>query len=330
MNKRQISDDNMSSTVLEVLDENSSIIAGNQPILDEIDVLKDIKKDIDKNAVIQQETTKGATIEEYLARIDAANKCEKLMLGLRPYYLLQDNITDLAMVNKPYSALIYNSRTKSLDIMKLVAKKAGLIPIASLASFGIVAIDITKSKDANDKFEASMPKNRTIKSSMKTATSELKTLFKQQKLEFKKLDILMGPFKISNSGFWKTYTNARILVKIGAGQTAESIILGPLAFVPIFENKIKAGYTITVKNPNSFPVALSLTNTPNEYAPQFVITLEENTERRISIPEDFNNVLGNYLMLFNPNKYNKIKITAILAKGPSHSGAPELVGHLTS
>ena len=328
MNKTQIAEDNMGNTVLAIMDEYDTVIANNQPILDEIVVLQTIKTGIDTYAQIQQETTKGATIEEHLARIDAANKGEKIVLGVKPYYMLHNDQTNLAMVNKPYSDFVFGSRTNSLNLMKLINTKSLAIAIADLTPFGIIAQDRTDFGTAITTFENSMPKNRTIKSSMKTATSELKTLFKNQKTEYNKMDILMGPFKLINNEFWKTYTNGRIIVNIGAGQTAEVVILESLAFMPIFANNIKPGYTVTIKNPNPFPVTISLTNTPQQYSPQFEVTIDANTERRIKIPEDFGGMLGNYLMVFNPNKFNKIKITAILAKGPSHSAAPELVGSI--
>jgi len=96
--------------------------------------------------------------------------------------------------------------------------------------------------------------------------------------------------------------------------------------VPIFSNNIKPGYTITLRNPNAFPVKVSLTNTPEQYNPEFEVELGAYSDTKLKIPEDFGGVLGNYMMIYNPNKFNKIKVTAILAKGKSYSKANELQG----
>jgi len=81
MNKNQISEDNMCAAVLKIMYEYNTAIANNQPILDEITVIEGFRTNIDYYAQIQQETTKGATIEEHLSRVDAANKGEKWCLG---------------------------------------------------------------------------------------------------------------------------------------------------------------------------------------------------------------------------------------------------------
>ncbi len=328
MNKRQIEHENMYSAVLAIFAEYGIVIANNQPILDGITVMQNNMTGIDTYAQIQQETTKGATIEEYNARLDATNKGEKIILGIKPYYLLNNDTTNLAMVSKTYSDFMYKSRTNSLHLMQLINTKALAIPIADLNPFGITAQDRTDYGTSITTFENSMPKNRTILSSMKTATSELKTIFANQKIEIDKMDILMGPFKLINKEFWQRYTNARILVNIGAGQTAEIAILDALGFVPIFGNKMKPGYTVTFRNRNPFPVKIALSNDPQHYSPEFEVTIDANADRKLHIPDDFGSVLGNYMMVLNPNKYNKIKVTAILAKGPSRSSAPELTGSI--
>jgi len=247
---------------------------------------------------------------------------------MKPYYMLHNDTTNFEMVNKPYTKFTQGSRTNSLNLMKLINTKALAIPIADLNPFDITAQDRTDFGVSITTFENLIPKNRTIKGEMKTATSELKVLFGKLKTEMDKLDVLMGPFKLTNKEFWQRYTNARILVNIGAGMTAEILILDKLAFVPIFADKLKPGYMVTLRNPNPYMVKVILTNTPDQYAPEFEVELGENSETKLKIPEDFGNKLGNYMMVFNPNKYNKIKVTAILSKGPSHSAAPELVGHI--
>ena len=329
MNKKQIAHENMASSVLVVLNEFDTIIAANVPIQDRKTVIENIIAEIDENALIQQETTKGATIEEYETRNAAAKLCEKIILGLKAYYLLQNDTTNLEMVNKPYSDLIYGSRTNSLHLMQLIDVKVSAIPILDLVPFGIITADVTDFKAAIIAFEESFTGSRNITGGMKTATSELARLDKDLMKEIYELDILMGPFKISEYEFWSRYTNARIIVDIGAGATAEQVILLPMGYVPVFENKLKPGYTVTFRNPNPFPVLLALMNTPNEQIePVYHVTIEPNTSNKLHIPQDFGGKLGNFLMIFNPNQYNKVKVTAILAKGASKSGAPELQGQV--
>jgi len=199
MDKIQIANENMASLVIKELDDNDPLIVNNQPIQDCKTKIKNYLLGIDTNAQIQQETTKGATIDEHKARLTCADICEKVIIGIKPYYLLNNDTTNLAMVDKPYSDLIYGSMTNSLHLMQLIYTKASVIQINNLNPFGLTAQDMTDFGNALVLFEGTMPKNTSILTTMKTATSELVTLFIKLKAELKKLDILMGPFKFSNN-----------------------------------------------------------------------------------------------------------------------------------
>jgi len=107
-----------------------------------------------------------------------------------------------------------------------------------------------------------MPKNRTIKSSMKTATSELKTIFANQKIEVHKMDILMGPLSLSIKSFGRDI-RSKNFSKYWRRSDGWNCNLDALGFVPIFGDKMKPGYTVTFRNRNPFPVKIRCRMTRN-------------------------------------------------------------------
>jgi hypothetical protein len=149
--------------------------------------------------------------------------------------------------------------------------------------------------------------------------------FKALREKFKYLDLLIGTLKNTQRSFYDAYKKSRRIIHLGKTQQAVELNLQAREFKAIFGKKFKAGYWFTVRNHSDFPAVLYLTDEPNELSVKNEVTIVGKAEVKLKVPADFNKIFGHWLMVFNPNTLDGVKLTVIRARKKSKSRAKELV-----
>ena len=94
--------------------------------------------------------------------------------------------------------------------------------LAAIATYGIVAADLTSLLTAIDAYVALIPRPRTMITVRKGATNEIGLLVRDtMRLLDRRMDMLMRGFMISHPDFFRQYTDARIIVDQGGTREAE-------------------------------------------------------------------------------------------------------------
>lgn len=89
--------------------------------------------------------------------------------------------------------------------------------LASLAPYGIVAVDLTALQTVIDDYEAVISAPRTAITVRKGSTEQIETLIQEGTVILtNRLDKMMDEFKLTHPGFYQEYFDARIVVNTGA------------------------------------------------------------------------------------------------------------------
>lgn len=92
-----------------------------------------------------------------------------------------------------------------------------LANLAALAGYGVVAADTTALKSAIDAYVALAALPRMLVNVRKSATSEIGLLIRDtMRLLTRRMDRLMRYFEVNDPTFFRTYTNARIIIDLGS------------------------------------------------------------------------------------------------------------------
>jgi hypothetical protein len=97
-----------------------------------------------------------------------------------------------------------------------------LANLASLADYGLTAADTTALQSAITKYTDQLSVPRMLVSIRKSTTSEIGLLVRDtMRLLTRRMDRLMRGFEQSDATFHKTYTNARIIIDLGAQKAGD-------------------------------------------------------------------------------------------------------------
>lgn len=97
-----------------------------------------------------------------------------------------------------------------------------LANLLSLADYGVTAADTTALQGAITKYLELLSLPRMLVSIRKSATSEIGLLVRDtMRLLTRRMDRLMRGFEQSDATFYKTYTNARIIIDLGAQKAGD-------------------------------------------------------------------------------------------------------------
>jgi len=97
-----------------------------------------------------------------------------------------------------------------------------LANLASLADYGLTAADTTAQLAAITAYTDVLSMPRMLVTVRKSATSEIGLLVRDtMRLLTRRLDRLMRMYELSDPAFYRTYTNARIVIDAGAQRSGD-------------------------------------------------------------------------------------------------------------
>ena len=323
MTTAQIDYLSMANASLGILHENESIWTGNTVFSGQITVIEEDLATIETLSGTQATSAKGATISEHVAWQKAAVTTEHVDSGLKAYYMHGDDMVNFEIINFTNSDLEYGKMSVVLERMKKVLEVAGSIPIANLANFNIVAADLTNLGTDIETFEKSIPKHTEMVSVSSTATVQLTDAFTVLRKDFMKMDLLVETFKSTKPTFVENYFQARNILDYGKTHVTAEVDLLPKEFKALFDGKLKIGYWMTVRNHSDFGALIYLTDKTDTLEIANEVNIPAQGEYKLAIPGDFKNVFKHWLMVYNPNTLDKVKLTIILSKNKSKSKAPD-------
>ena len=314
---------NMANASLGILHENDSIWTGNTTFSGQVTAIEEDVDTIEMLSGTQATSAKGATISEYAAWQAAAEIAEHVDAGIKAYYMHEDDMVKYEIVNFSNSDFEYGKLAVVLERMKKVHEMAVTIPILDLADFNIVAADLTKLDAAITTFEESIPVHTEMVSVTSSATAELPVVFTSLRKKFKKMDLMVLTYKMSKPIFVDNYFKARNILDYGKTHVTAEVDLLPKEFKALFDGKLKIGYWMTVRNHSDFNALIYLTDKTDTLDIANEVEIPAQGEYKLAIPGDFKNVFNHWLMVYNPNTLDKVKLTIILSKNKSQSKAPE-------
>ena len=170
---------------------------------------------IEENRDAQTPETTGITTDKTAKRAVMIEKTLFMENRLQSYANTIGNSELLESVSYSASDLKKARDTVVVGICNTVRAKA-TANAADIEAYGVTAALITDLQDAIDAYSATLPKPKAAKSQTKTATENLRELFKKSEKYLKEhLDLDIAVYKTKSPEFYSQYNTARFSVSTG-------------------------------------------------------------------------------------------------------------------
>ena len=214
--------------VQKVCADNNSIWSGIVACATAITDLQNKVNEIVTVRQVQESNPTGITQDKQVKREVMIEQAMFVKGAVQAYATNTTNNELFESVNYSVSEMKRPADTICRDRALLIYNKANDI-VASLSTYGVDAAVLTSLQTAINDYAAIIARPRNAKNSIKAATTALNQLFSATDLIIKrKIDLLMLQFKATNSSFYNTYLNARIIIDLGKGSKTLEVILNPL------------------------------------------------------------------------------------------------------
>jgi len=243
-----------------------------------------------------------------------ATAAEHIDDGLIAYYESKNDQTNLAIIKYTHSDFVHCSFSEGYKRMNLVQSTAAGIAIANLIPFKILTTDISELGVSLGLLKDAAPANRLMKVTNKAITKAINEQFKILKPQMKKLDSSVNTYKKSSPTFVSEYKIGRKIIHYGKGHTTAELNLMPIETESVLGNKYTVGDVLTIRNHSDFTVHYGLTDTP-DILPTVMQSLESNTDIKVTVEKDAKDSFGHWLIVHNPNEFDDVSVTVLLAKG---------------
>lgn len=211
MDKRTNTLRRMASAVQQVILYYAAVWAGYLPFETCNTKFDDITDDIDLNADIKQQLTKGYTLEKDLKRKKMANIVSIISKKIGAWATARGDVALAKLMKINNSRLLYGRATRSLYFGEQVVNALKDMPAADKTAYAITAADETLLQTSVENFRTVMTLPREITVNKKTATKKLKELLaSMENLLKNEMDGLMMNYE--GTEFFEKYFNARIIV----------------------------------------------------------------------------------------------------------------------
>ena len=257
---------------------------------------------------------KGATKTKNTLWAECATTAEHIDDGLIAYYESKNDETNLAIIKFTHSDFVHCSFAEGYKRMSLVQSKAAGIAIANLIPFKVVATDITEFAVSLGLLKTAAPANRLMKVTNKAITKAINEQFKILKPQMKKLDSSVNTYKKDSPTFVSEYKIGRKIIHYGKGHTTAELNLMPIETESVLGNKYTVGDVLTIRNHSDFTIHYGLTDTP-DILPAVMQSLESNTDIKVTVEKDAKDSFGHWLIVHNPNEFDDVSVTVLVAKG---------------
>ena len=314
MTKAQGNYKTMTGVSFAVLENNNAIWSTNTTTSKKVLNAKTIIGEIEALEKQHGLNLKGATGTKNSSWLVAAKSADHVNCGLKAYYDDKEDKTNLAIINFSYTELATCSIDDAIKRMELIQKKAEGIAIADLLDFKVVAADITGLNVDILALKKDAPANAVLQVTNKEITAAINAKFKLLKPCMRKLDTNINIYKRDQPDFVELYSFSRRTKNIGKGHlTAEGDIM-PEHFDIFLGKKISIGDVLTVRNHSAFDAKITITDTPEILELDMLKELPANDEVKFEVPKDFNGLFGHWVMVYNPNKFDDVSVTILVAK----------------
>ena len=129
-----------------------------------------------------------------------------------------------------------------------------------------------------------------------------------------KLDNSVNTYKRDEPEFVSKYGIGRRLISYGKGHTTAEVHLMPVEFQALMGNDYTVGDVMTIRNHSDFTLHFDHTDTPG-ILPTNMQTLASRSEVKVTIEKDAKDTFGHWLIVYNPNEFDDVSVTVLLAKG---------------
>ncbi len=257
---------------------------------------------------------KGATKTKNTLWAECATTAEHIDDGLIAYFESKNDETNLAIIKFTHTEFVHCSFSDGFKRMSLVHSTAAGIPIANLIPFKVVATDISEFAVSLGLLKDAAPANRLMKVTNKAITKAINEQFKILKPQMKKLDSSVNTYKKDSPTFVSEYKIGRKIIHYGKGHTTAELHLMPVETESVLGNKYTVGDVMTIRNHSDFTIHYGYTDTP-DILPTVMQSLESNTDIKVTIEKDAKDSFGHWLIVHNPNEFDDVSVTVLLAKG---------------
>lgn len=204
----------MFSTVLGVLMTNEAVWNSVLKMLTAVTTLKGIIASIFTVAQIQEQSSKGITIDKGNLRTFIIDKMMLVIGGLKALAKDTNNEQLFKNVN------VGEGKLKTLSESRFITKVQFIIDlavanIADLPDYNVTDADVTSVTTDAAAYVAIMPKTRENITLVKNATEQLNALVKKGITVLELIDSFMLTFKKSNADFYAQYKDARKVIDSG-------------------------------------------------------------------------------------------------------------------
>lgn len=265
----------------------------------------------------QGKSTKGATDTKNDERHTTGAQAEHVSSMLQSYYDDANDKKNLAIVKFSITDFVQSNIEDAVKNMQLIYDIAAAIidktPTA-LDVYNFEPTDLTELQADIDSLKIAVPTQSVMRSTNKTITAAIKTKVRLLRDKVNSLDINIGTYKKRYSSFVSDYTNGRRMVQTGVGHLTEHVALMPEQHEALLGLKYTLGDSFTIRNHSAFVAEYGITNTPG-VLPVTRQRIEGNADVHVEITKDNAGSFGHWLVIYNPNEFDDVNLTVLVAKG---------------
>lgn len=242
---------------------------------------------------VQEQDVRGVAVDKESKKTDAINAALPVIGGLKAYATATLNNTLLKKINYTESELDKCRDTICADRLKIVRDEAN-INIAALTPYNVTAAKVTALSTAIAAYEVMIPKPRVALNIRKNATDGIDLLMSDLDAPLKVIDGLMSTLQPTQSTFFETFSNARIIVDSSSGGSGvKGIVSDKITGAPLVGVKISINAPQHRARINSIAPTRTMTATTNEHghyemrrlsAGDYTLTMELTGYATLSVP----------------------------------------------
>jgi hypothetical protein len=219
MNNSQQNKLTMYETVAKVLDENKLNWQNLKALQESVTAFNDLLNELRNKGIQRAKKTSGITHDKSEKKKLMAKKAAQLAGSAFAYATKIKNKDLQAKFN--YSASAFNriDDNNAINLALSIVEEAEKIQ-SSLSDYGVTLAEIAELKTLSNEFKNSIGEKASVKSGQVAATGSLSELFKEADSLLKnQIDKLLLRLEDSESEFYRTYQNARIIKDLGSRST---------------------------------------------------------------------------------------------------------------
>ena len=242
---------------------------------------------------VQEQDVRGVAVDKESKKKDAINAGLPIIGGLKAYANATANNTLLKKINYSQSELDKCRDTICADRLKIVRDEANN-NLSALAPYNITTAKINVLSTAISAYELMIPKPRVAVNVRKNATDALDLLMSDLDAPLKVIDGLMSTLQPTQTAFFETFSNARLIVDSSSGGSGvHGTVSDKTTGAPLINVKISINAPTHKARVNATSPTRSMTITSNEHgkyemrripAGDYTLTMELEGYNTLSVP----------------------------------------------